>query len=894
MNVKDALLAEIQTLLQNDEIRNKNVVDWVIGFLFEDGHIHDVTPDNTDARMSILEALLEKYHIVKPQEVQKAPEQVIFHNRQAIGDILTMTAAIRDFKSTFPQTRVGVSTTAMHIWDHNPYIDHSFRDQKQILKIGPTFLTNKSNMWNLHMCNAFRLDIENKLHLSIPQGPITPDIWMTEEEYNRPPLIEGPYWVFIYGGEPGWPTKQYHKWQEVINLLREDITIVQLGVSNHPYPVLNGCVNYIGKTEDRNTGIRDLFNIFLHSQGSLGLVSMHMHLSAAFGNPCVVVAAAREPAWFTQYFGHQYVQTNGTMFCSEHKACWACKLEGCRNKTEMDGKQVPKCVSIIEPEEVAEAVRKYYKGGRLEYGKKIPNTYFKNIQKEAKIFVAPKVEEVDQKHLENFGFKWGGGCITDRDWMFMKDIIQEENVKTVLEFGAGLSTLLMGTLVDRVKTFETMQGWIQKIKSQSDPNKNEFYLWDGKNLPITLNERFDMAFVDGPSGGENREWSTKIASELADVVIVHDAGRKPEREWQEKHLKPNFELVAKGGHRCHYWKRKDKIKKEKPCCDMITDKPVAKMITTCRGYGGSERSTIEIMGMLQEKGYHVQLAPTGNVSWEYKKNIPNGVQLVPFTEIYNPVDIAVFYTSDTIWNFNQDMYTKVMPGLSAKRKVMVLNFKIGGAGTVPWTLGWDKYLFLNSEHEAELLKRIPSANTVVMAPPTDLKKFFGVDPNYNLPLNLIRHNSQGDNKHHPDTNYMIQDILRLSQDIQFHFMPARSDCIDLPQVHKYKKNEPPVWEFLKSGNCFWYRLPDGYTEGGPKVIMEAMASGLACITDNHSGMKDRVTQETGWLCNSWQDYINAVKEILENPTVLKIKGQAARKRAMEVFDRYRWAEEIIG
>jgi ADP-heptose:LPS heptosyltransferase len=143
----------------------------------------------------------------------------------------------------------------------------------------------------------------------------------------RKPIIEGPYWIFIYGGEPGWPSKQYNRWQEVINILKDDIQFVQLGVSSHPYPKLENVIDYIGKTQDRNTGIRDLFNIFLHAQGSLGLVSMHMHLSAAFNNPCVVLAAGREPASFTQYYGHQYVHNNGALPCVEQKACWACKLK---------------------------------------------------------------------------------------------------------------------------------------------------------------------------------------------------------------------------------------------------------------------------------------------------------------------------------------------------------------------------------------------------------------------------------------------------------------------------------------------------------------------------------------------------------------------------------------
>jgi glycosyltransferase involved in cell wall biosynthesis len=124
-------------------------------------------------------------------------------------------------------------------------------------------------------------------------------------------------------------------------------------------------------------------------------------------------------------------------------------------------------------------------------------------------------------------------------------------------------------------------------------------------------------------------------------------------------------------------------------------------------------------------------------------------------------------------------------------------------------------------------------------------------------------------------------------------MPAKSDCIELPQIYKYPKNEPEVWRFLRYGNCFWYRLPDGYTEGGPKVIMEAMASGLPVIADNHSGPKDRVTEETGWLCDTWDDYIEVIKYILNNPNCIMQKGIAARNYAKKYFIKEHWIEEIV-
>jgi len=929
MKLSNMLKKESQVISNDDKVGNrKDCTDLLISARFGEDHLHHILPAQPVVDQIVDDLLAytsEKFNknigksSDKKEETNKAPEEVIFHNRQAFGDILTMTCAIRDFKAKFPKTRVGVHTTAMHIWDNNPHIDHSFRmgslsSNKATVKIGPGFLTNKSGLWDYHMANAFRMDIQNKMNLKFTQGPIKPDIWFTQEEYDRKPLIDGPYWIFIYGGEPGWPSKQYHRWQEVIDILKDDIQFVQLGVKGHPYPRLKNVIDFVGRTEDRNTGIRDLFNIFLHSQGSMGLVSMHMHLSAAFNNPCVVLAGGREPASFTQYYGHQYVQTNGVLPCVETKACWACKLEGCKNLVDPTNPpteghntlKIPKCVDIIDPEEIAEGVRKYYKGGRLEYGKKIPNKFFKNIVREKKIFSVPKTDKVDNSILKNYGFEWGGGSVTNRDWLFMCDVFKTYNVKSVLEFGAGLSTLLIGNKIDTVVTFETQKEWIKKISELATGSNNHIFHWDGRNIDINTDDfkdiQFDLAFVDGPAGGQNREFSTKYASELSNLVIVHDAGREWERKWQEKYLSKDFNMVSKGGHRCHFWVKKEICNKQKKKHDAEVkakiendDRKSFRMITTCRGFGGSERSSLFIMNDMLSRGYRVELISTGNISGEYKKNIPSDVIVRPWNDMKEPVDIVTFYASDTIWNYNKPQYLDIMDKLNCKRKVFILNYQLGGAGKVEWTKNWDLYMFLNSTKESELRKVYPDFKSKILPPPTDLDSFFKINVDYNTPIKLIRHNSQKDAKHPEYTNELIIQILdEISDNIQFYYMPARSTTFNHPNVHKFRVNQIPVPEFLSNGNLFWYHLPPGYQDQGPRVIIEAMACGLPCIGDNSYGAKDRITPETGWLCDDVSDYIEVIKEINNNPSVLKQKGEAARERAKAEFVPTRWADCIIG
>ena len=140
----------------------------------------------------------EEQNTKKIKEIIQEP--IIFKNRQALGDILMFTAAVRDFHKEFPDWPIGVSSTAMHIWDNNPHIDRSLTEQNaKIVEIGPSWLTNASNRDDRHFANAFRISIEQKLGISFDQGLTKPDIWMSREEVEAPPLVEPPYWIIVAG-----------------------------------------------------------------------------------------------------------------------------------------------------------------------------------------------------------------------------------------------------------------------------------------------------------------------------------------------------------------------------------------------------------------------------------------------------------------------------------------------------------------------------------------------------------------------------------------------------------------------------------------------------------------------------------------------------------------------
>jgi hypothetical protein len=248
------------------------------------------------------------------------------------------------------------------------------------------------------------------------------------------------------------------------------------------------------------------------------------------------------------------------------------------------------------------------------------------------------------------------------------------------------------------------------------------------------------------------------------------------------------------------------------------------------------------------------------------------------------------YCNDHVYNGfmdNKDLYERI----NASRKVMVLNYQLGKAGVLPWTFGWDRYLFLNTKKEEALKKRIQGASTKALPPPVDLSEFLLNKPDYNTNLRLIRHSSQGDNKYPKHMPQMIQKMIDLRPDIEFRLMPAPTFLPDNPHVHKHQRNMPEVIDFLKLGNCFWYHLPKDYEDQGPRVIMEAQASGLPVICDNHSGPSERVNSQNGWLCNSPEDYFDVIRSI--TPEILKEKGELSRKWASVEYNPNNWIREIM-
>jgi len=224
---------------------------------------------------------------------------------------------------------------------------------------------------------------------------------------------------------------------------------------------------------------------------------------------------------------------------------------------------------------------------------------------------------------------------------------------------------------------------------------------------------------------------------------------------------------------------------------------------------------------------------------------------------------------------------------------LMLNYRRGRVGEIPWTWGWDKYMFLNSTQELELLKVHGGVKTKVLPPCTELEGFLKVNPDYNNSLRVVRHSSQGDVKFPKDIGESISTLIQERPNTSIHMLPGPSFVLFNDPFFKYSRTDNPsvIADFLAKGNVFWYSLPEGYMDMGPRVILEAMAAGLPIVADNWGGAVDRVTPETGWLCGTKQEHLAVLKHLSYEE--LKQKGEAAKERARSEFVPERWIAEIL-
>lgn len=315
--------------------------------------------------------------------------KLILRNFQSPGDIVMLTAAVRDLHTCYPgQFLTDVRTPCPALWENNPYLTRLDESTPNVEIIDCHYpLIHKSNHTPYHFLHGFVHFLNDRLGIHMEPGAFKGDIHISDAEkawFARVQGVRGecrPFWLLVSGGKHDFTIKwwDWRRYQQVVDHFRGRIEFVQVGEDHHHHPPLEGVIDLRGETD-----LRQLVRLVYHAQGVLTPVSLLMHLAAAVetrpgmpkNRPCVVVAGGREPPHWTAYPHHQFIHTVGALPCCDDGGCWKSRTVPLGDGDEKDRPQalcvdpvgeLPRCMDMITADEVIRRIELYFRGDAVRY-----------------------------------------------------------------------------------------------------------------------------------------------------------------------------------------------------------------------------------------------------------------------------------------------------------------------------------------------------------------------------------------------------------------------------------------------------------------------------------------------------------------------------------------------
>jgi len=312
------------------------------------------------------------------------PRKLILKNSQSPGDIVMLTAAVRDLHAHYPgRFLTDVRTPCPHLWENNPHLTGIADDDPEAEAIECEYpLIHRSNQQPWHFLHGFGAFLAERLGLPhVHPTAFKGDVHLSPDERGWISQVseitgdDAPFWIVVSGGKNDFTAKWWSpvRMQEVVDHFKPRVRFVQVGEAGHHHPPLHGVIDLRDKTD-----LRQLIRLVHHSAGVICPVTLLMHLAAAVpvrpdrmppkNRPDVVVAGGREPPHWEAYPNHQFLHSVGTLPCCDEGGCWKSRVFPLGDGTPSDrslcvdpveSSRLPRCLHEITAQDVIRAVERY-------------------------------------------------------------------------------------------------------------------------------------------------------------------------------------------------------------------------------------------------------------------------------------------------------------------------------------------------------------------------------------------------------------------------------------------------------------------------------------------------------------------------------------------------------
>lgn len=340
-------------------------------------------PSETSASAPSAQQVIPPSKLTPGISIKGTTQKLILWNKLSPGDILVMTAVIESLHRQYPDRySTDIECPVPAIYDHNPRITKLDPQDTEVQKIEMHYpLINMSNQLPVHFIQGYVDYLGDKLKIPLKLQVNRPYIYLSEDErqwISQVQEITGKpmkYWIINAGTKQDYTAKRWGRdqYQEVVKLMKGRVNFVQIGERHHLHKPLEGVLDLTGKTD-----ARQLIRLCWHAQGGVGPITFIQHIFAAFEKPYVALLGGREPFHWEHYPSQTTLSTIGMLSCCSTGGCWKSRVvpqgDGddkdkslCEFPTYGYEEPIPRCMAMIRPQDVVDAIDKYYVGGRVRY-----------------------------------------------------------------------------------------------------------------------------------------------------------------------------------------------------------------------------------------------------------------------------------------------------------------------------------------------------------------------------------------------------------------------------------------------------------------------------------------------------------------------------------------------
>ena len=764
--------------------------------------------------------------------------KIIFKHGRAIGDGLMFTCGVRDFKLLFPHIRINVDNNFPAIWENNPYIDRSIKKGDpgvEFYKVGYPIINNCNNSY-MHFTSGF---LYNMISIA--------------DAYESLPMSIGEFASVFSGGEVG----DYDfgkadgdiKGPEILKLLHK-----KYGTRRHV-----GGLTHLPEDLQEVFGKQDKFSsVFGRQRADIHLTEKEKSYSLIndlYGNN----------------IKYWVVSPGGKSDCT-------CKIWDWRKFQDVidyfDG--MIKFVTIGRSDHLVDKLR-----GVIDLTDKFNDDVRGLI---------PLVY-----HSE--------GCVSGVSFLMhlaaaVPPRFSKERKPCVAIYGGREPTSF--TAYCNHQVLHT-NGSFKCCDNGG--------CWHSRVIPLPTNPKRNTRFCQLPVEVEG-----KTIPSCMDVITAQDVIRGIEKYYDGNIYTYMNPVTSK----------KKKVKLIDSPTPRTSDKEI-NVLASLSSKGGGEQSACMIVNLLRKDGWKVNFHPWDKVHENY---IKEGFDINEHSfkggmsqHMVNNVPL-LFYANDQIGSFCREAEDIVKKSSSVVIGINYVNSSLPKCRWLDSTNKLKAVIFQNHEKRDEFERdRLGFEETkqIVLFGAIDLNKYLEVCPkkreNKNDQFVVLRHSvadyrkfvtessiGKGDKIHlwqkkfakELDTKFYSR-MLKDTKNVRFEFMEAHKELIeyfkDEPRMMFHKWNAMSVDEFLSRGHCYLYRTSNQWRDNYPRVLAEAMASGLPSIVEPRDGPASRIIAgETGFFACHYDEFLLHIKTLQRKTDLCYDMGNAAKQWARKNLDPTKWVE----